>query len=302
MKRVLSVVSEEQINVIIEKSQKSIITKSYASHIQDLIDFKSQSVDSINPCFEDDFDDMNPAANVEIMNQQQYELMPPSIDEDTGVIEPGIVTIEQFPEIESSDTEPVVSQNIISRRQVPKRRHVSIKKKRASRKPSEDTESENDSDSEFMDSHQPDHPAKRHRPTQQPTSNNFPVSVSACEAPAIALNSSHRSHQSKDPVVDQQPHFDSIDSSDTDSFLNQLGSSHPDQHGFIRFGPNLPINNRRCVLPARPSCTSCADAFGDSDCCFKFCPKCCKRWAKHHKNHSCLFHGVGIDTDQRVNS
>ena len=57
------------------------------------------------------------------------------------------------------------------------------------------------------------------------------------------------------------------------SFSIHLGSSHPD--GLVSFGlgPVCPTIIGRCVCPARTSCNSCADAFGDSDCCFQFCAK-----------------------------
>jgi hypothetical protein len=259
-----------------------------------LVDFKSQSVESIDPLFDDDLNDVNPAVDVEIAVDHRREVFPASIDEATGAIEPAIVTLEQFPEVESSETEPMPSGNVNNAGQKSKKRIVQKKRKPNTNvivRPS----SLVDSDSEFFDSNERQPPAKRRRQTHQSSDarQRQPKATSCAESSNQLQASSSISNQSKDDVVDEQPSVHQVESSDTDSFLNHIGSAHADQFGFIRFGPNVPNNNnRRCVLPARPSCDSCALVFGDSDCCFKFCEKCCRRWAKQHKNHACDFHGI----------
>ena len=301
MQRVLHTVSEQQLQTIIDKAHKSLLNKSYPVHFQDLIDFKTHTDDSIDPLFEDEVDEDNPAVCNQLSECSQREVVAVEVDPETGFVESAIVTMENFQEGASGTESSNQPTAFVPRSSIP-RPKPARKRKQISKNPSSQKQSthpvDSESDSEWLDdSGKCSNRSSENQPLQFPESmqhQSLPNSVPSERSEPIVnnwqvesvciSNSSFRSSL--------RNNADLTDPSDTESFIEQLNSAPADKFGFVSFGSQVSTSGRRQVMSSVPSCTSCAISFGDNECNFKYCLKCCIKWSKTHRSYECEFHEV----------
>jgi hypothetical protein len=289
MKRVLREISVTDLNTLFDKSCQSLTRKHYDQTIQDLIDHKTQSVDIINPLFEEDLGDFNPAVGgIEYSADIPSPIRQPNFDTDQiNPLESVFSSVsDEFPLLPDCPSNDSINRTdvVIAPSQAPR-----PKPKRAR------LVADPESESSDNDSNSSDFSPKQSLPKRPRLLSKKPKDIHQLSNPASTVLNNGQSVGSTDVTTQ----IGRSDSSDTESFVQRLTTHCADKSGFVFYDQNTHNRrNRSRAEPERPSCRYCP-SFGDYQCTEKFCRKCCLKYAKTHPKYECSYH---LDDDDDSDS